>query len=108
MDGRPGSYGSPEDEAMVSKARLDLVHRVDLCRTVLTTYVPAMYIPDPDSRQSLEADIAPIRQLSIGADSATARTAKWESPNYFTGLAGALGAIVSDSALCRSSPLTRP
>lgn len=63
-------------------------------RTIVTAYVPAMYIPDPDNKARQGPD-APIRHFDSGKAKLEGNVATWDSPNYLTGLAGAFVSMVS-------------
>jgi hypothetical protein len=66
-----------------------------------------MYIPDPDSE--LIRDVVPIRYLGIAGPALDVQQAKeaglykFDSPNYVTGLAGALANMVSRPSLSLQS-----
>ncbi|WWD19556.1 hypothetical protein CI109_104017 [Kwoniella shandongensis] len=63
--------------------------------TVITSYVPSMYIPSRSERSSRSLVEAPIRYLSstTGDESKTDGASKFDAPNYLTGLAAALTAL---------------
>lgn len=77
-------------------------------RTVATAYVPSMYIPSAaeqkPARSSTDRE-PPIRRLGGWSTAEPlSPTHPWESPNYVTGLAGALVSMVRNLVCC-SSPL---
>ena len=60
-------------------------------RTVLTTYLPSMYIPDPSAPPSYDA---PIRYLSTQPSALdSSSTSKLDSPNFITALPAALASL---------------
>ncbi|TXT05940.1 hypothetical protein VHUM_03701 [Vanrija humicola] len=72
--------------------------------TLVSSYVPAMYIPAAGERRALDP---PVRYLSSAALNAP-ELRPYDAPNYVTGLAGAfLSAVGSAQELVRDEKLTR-
>ncbi|KAK8853141.1 hypothetical protein IAR55_003842 [Kwoniella newhampshirensis] len=64
--------------------------------TIITSYVPSMYIPSRSERASALRDAAPVRYLCSATtlgDEEKHGLSKFEAPNYLTGLAAALTAL---------------
>jgi hypothetical protein len=75
-----------------------------MLRTAVTTYLPAMYIPDPTSPSTSASP--PIRYLSTSSsqpfDRADAGIAKFDSPNYISGLPASLASLAVHPATPRA------
>lgn len=63
----------------------------DLSRTLITAYVPAMYITQATSHANDRSD-PPIRAIS--KSHSPEGSAKWDAPNHLTGIAAALHSMV--------------
>lgn len=81
---------------MVCEAALSLREEL-ICRIAVTTYLPAMYIPQSGSPLP---KIPPIRHISTQQSNLPSQIAKFESPNYINGLPAALASL----AIHPSSP----
>lgn len=71
-------------------------HMLSLCvcdRTIITTYVPSMYIVSKTNGSRIRSD-PPIRYLSQGEVKVEGAEI-YETPNYLIGIAGAITSLVS-------------
>lgn len=75
---------------MDSKAHMLALYVCD--RTVITTYVPSMYIVSKTNGSRICSD-PPIRYLSQGEVKVEGAEI-YETPNYLTGIAGAITSLV--------------
>ncbi|WVQ84310.1 hypothetical protein IAT38_006462 [Cryptococcus sp. DSM 104549] len=74
--------------------------------TVLTTYVPSMYIPSTTERASRIRSDPPVRYLSSSSETKLLGAEKYEAPNYLTGVAAALVSLAAHPASPSTSTTT--
>lgn len=70
----------------------------DTPRTLVSSYVPAMYIPSAGEPRSLDP---PVRYLSSSSALSSPALRSYDAPNYVTGVAGAFLSAVSAADMVR-------